>query len=245
MKNASLLAIALALSALTGCKAQASDPNIDAFKAVAPSVTTVKEVTIPGSADLDGALAKLGGFPASADIAVSKKAVDTQYAVGRDKDGKAVIAVSLAKDGTVTVVTDPDLITGYTAKVRSLTGEKSTASTGSSASSGPGGASSSDTPKKKMGPFYVGMSKSEAASAAGKYGTAISKDHEGSDHETWLVRPLQSGAVAREGIGMAMGAVGGGIFGSAVGQTQKGVKEKSYYITFNGDVIGSIDVSSN
>jgi len=243
MKNAPLLVgLVLALS-LAGCHAQS--PNAAAFSAAAANVASVKEVVIPGNVDLDAAITKLGGFPVSADVAVSKKAIDVQYAIGKDKDGKAVVAVSLAKDGTVTVVTDPDIAGGYAAKVKTLIGEKSsssTASTGSSTSSGPGGASGSNTPKKKIGPFYIGMTMDEAKAKCSAVGTTFSRSHEGSDHEVWYVTPLQAGHVQTEAVGSAIGSMG--FFSGPASMVAPRAHIRSYTLTFSGNVISDIDVTN-
>ena len=242
MNRALLLVILPAVLGLTGGHSAKAAPDAAAFAAAAKEVASVKEVVVPGSDVLAKAVSGLGGYPPNTDVSTSKKAADAQYSVGYDAKGNAVVAVALDKEGTVTVITDADLIKGYVAKVRSLTGEKTSSSTASSTvSSGPGGGSSTGNAPKKKGVFYVGMTKAEAAAKVSALGSCA-KFHEGTDHEIWKVRPIQGGDVANEVSDRAVGAVGG-IFGGAASFVKPRAHAKNYTVTFTGDVVSDVDVS--
>ena len=257
------LFIVLARTSFSFCIAappdSAADPNAAAFQKNAPTVKSAQVIVAGPAADpLDTAIARFGGFSPTTDVDHVHRAVPRSFAVGCDSQGNAIEAVYFNDQGTVEVTTDPDILATYQRKAHKLV------------ISAPAGvtADSDNKPADLSGPFgtpggsggpSAGESSLFSATIHGKNIEAVmSKTEvkkklgppsaifdEGTDHETWIVKPLDPvHKIADAAITQV--AAGFGIFSTTV--QSAGAKanspERTYNICFSADTVCRVSVES-
>jgi outer membrane protein assembly factor BamE (lipoprotein component of BamABCDE complex) len=265
MKTTSLIVMALALALVsTGCHAStdtnaptasqptgpvaaATDPNTAAFQQAVPGVQSVQIIIGTTATDtLDASLVAMGGFPATADVNHAHRAVSHSFAVGYDAKGAGILVVYINDQGQTVVTTDTDAIAVYQHKAHRLVsgspGGEEASQADHSGASGNGSSEGRSSAHIRGKTIEVGMTKDEVRHRLGR---PTSVFDEGSDHETWEVRPFNAAhtlAVA----GISQIASGFGLFSGAAAEAGQGFapKRKTYMVKFDGDRVSRITTMS-
>jgi len=156
MKIISIVVIGSLALTMVGCHA----PRSSAFSSAAPSVTRVQYVELPNDTSIETAVVSLGGWPATADTAITHKTTDPSYCVGYSKSTPVIAIVE--QNGGTQVIVDPDLVKAYDAKARRATGTaESDLVSDSSAASGPSTASHGGGGDLPNCPIRLGQTKKQ------------------------------------------------------------------------------------